>query len=107
MKVQYNILAVIAKVLRVTDEDLLSEMRNMTHTLSLSVFIAFKGTNFHILLSIKYKRIAYMDESLNKAVHKIYSLMSRIGLLLLQFCTYTHVNLQSFNWLLPRTQWKL
>ena len=26
--------------------------RNMTHALSLSVFIAFKGTNFHILFVI-------------------------------------------------------
>ena len=27
------------------------KLRNMTHALSLSVFIAFKGTNFHILFA--------------------------------------------------------
>ena len=48
MKLQYNPLTFIASLLRVTDEDSLSEM---THALSLSVFIAFKGTNFYIFIT--------------------------------------------------------
>ena len=28
------------------------KLRNLAHTLSLSVFIAFKGTNFYILLTL-------------------------------------------------------
>ena len=43
---------------KLRDEDSLSKMPQMTYTLALSVLIAFKGTNIHIL----YTFIRFIDQ---------------------------------------------
>ena len=45
------------------------KLRNMTHTLTLSVFIAFKGTNFYVLFAITAAGVVLCGGPKSKPVH--------------------------------------
>ena len=84
MKLQCSLLACIVRVLRVTDEDSLFKIAEYDpRSLSLSVIIAFKGTNFYIFIVVLhiYSKILGNRLAAQKQKFDPYQISSSIYLL--------------------------